>query len=177
MKPVKSILFATNLSKSCIPAFEFAASMAIRYQATLVLLHVMEKMPDYVEGRLRGLLGENKYKELEAAHEKEARQTLIGKKSTSKLIRAALDRFCVETGIDDNACDYHSREIVLGSGEVIEEILAQAEKHQCELIVMGARQGFIKDNAIGKTIKSILRRSRIAVMVVPPYADEEADNG
>ena len=51
LKPLKAILFATNLSENCRDAFDFAASLATRYQATLVLLHVMEKMPDYVEGR------------------------------------------------------------------------------------------------------------------------------
>lgn len=174
MKPVSSILFATNLTENCRPAFEFAASMATRYQATLVLLHVLEKIPDYVEARLRGMLGEEKWKAYTAAHEKTARETLIGKKSESKMIRDALEKFCAEAGIDNDACGYHSREIVLTDGEVVEDIITQARAFNCDLIVMGAHQGFITGTSIGATIKNVLRGSKMPVLVVPPNPEKKA---
>ncbi len=170
-KPIRSILFATNLSENCRAAFDFAVSMATRYQATLVLLHVIEKMPEYVEGRLRGLLGEKQWKEMSQSHADNARQALIGKKSSSKLIREALDRFCVDAGIDDASCGYHSREIVIADGEIVEEIIEQSKKYKADLIVLGTRDGFLSDNRIGQTIKAIMRNSKIPVMVVPPHAD------
>lgn len=170
-KPIRSILFATNLSENCRAAFDFAVSMATRYQATLVLLHVIEKMPEYVEGRLRGLLGEKQWKEMSQSHADNARQALIGKKSSSKLIREALDRFCVDAGIDDASCGYHSREIVIADGEIVEEVIEQSKKYKADLIVLGTRDGFLSDNRIGQTIKAIMRNSKIPVMVVPPHAD------
>jgi len=169
-KPIQTILFATNLSENCTAAFDFAASMATRYQATLVLLHVIEKMPEYVEGRLKGLLGEMQWKEMSQSHAVNARQTLIGKKSSSKLIREALDRFCIDAGIDDASCGYHSREIVVTDGEIVEEVIEQSKKYKADLIVMGTRDGFLSDNRIGQTIKSVLRNSKIPVMVVPPHS-------
>lgn len=169
-KPIQTILFATNLSENCRAAFDFAASMATRYQATLVLLHVTEKMPEYVEGRLKGLLGEEHWKEISQSHADNARQSLIGKKSSSKLIREALDRFCVDAGIDDASCGYHSREIVVANGEIVEEVIEQSKKYKADLIVMGTRNGFLSDNRIGQTIKTILRNSKIPVMVVPPHS-------
>ncbi len=169
-KPIQSILFATNLSENCRSAFDFAASMATRYQATLVLLHVIEKIPEYVEGRLKGLLGEKQWQEISQSHADNARQALIGKKSSSKLIRDALDRFCVDAGIDDAACGYHSREIVVADGEIVEEVIEQSKKYNADLIVMGTRDGFLSDNRIGQTIKSVLRNSKIPVMVVPPHS-------
>lgn len=174
MKPVTSILFATNLTENCRPAFEFAASMATRYQATLVLLHVLEKIPDYVEARLRGMLGDEKWKEYTAAHEKTARDTLIAKKSDSKMIREVLENFCAEAGIDDDACGYHSREIVLTDGEVVEDIITQARNYQCDLIVMGAHQGFLTGTSVGATIKNVLRGSKMPVLVVPPNPEKKA---
>ena len=174
MKPVSSILFATNLTENCRPAFEFAASMATRYQATLVLLHVLEKIPDYVEARLRGMLGDEKWKEYTAAHEKTARDTLIAKKSDSKMIREVLENFCAEAGIDDDACGYHSREIVLTDGEVVEDIITQARNYNCDLIVMGAHQGFITGTSVGATIKNVLRGSKKPVLVVPPNPEKKA---
>jgi nucleotide-binding universal stress UspA family protein len=168
-KPIQTILFATNLSENCKAAFDFAASMATRYQATLVLLHVTEKMPEYVESRLKGLLGEAHWKEISQSHADNARQSLIGKKSSSKLIREALDRFCIDAGIDDASCGYHSREIVVANGEIVEEVIEQSKKYKADLIVLGTRDGFLSDNRIGQTIKSVLRNSKIPVMVVPPH--------
>jgi nucleotide-binding universal stress UspA family protein len=169
-KPIQSILFATNLSENCRAAFDFAASMATRYQATLVLLHVIEKMPEYVEGRIKGLLGEAHWKEISQSHADNARQALIGKKSSTKMIREALDRFCIDAGIDDASCGYHSREIVVADGEIVEEVIAQSKKYKADLIVLGTRDGFLSDNRIGQTIKAILRDSKIPVMVVPPHS-------
>ncbi|AOY56818.1 MULTISPECIES: universal stress protein [Desulfococcus] len=168
MKSVSSILLATNLTENCIPAFEFAASLATRYQATLVLLHVIEKIPEYVESQLRGMLGEEKWKSYTEAHAKTARDNLIDKRSGNRVIREALEKFCAEAGIEDNACGYHSREIVLTDGEVVEDIITQAGKHNCDLIVMGAHQGFITGTSVGATIKNVLRGAKLPVLVVPP---------
>jgi nucleotide-binding universal stress UspA family protein len=171
IKPLASILFATNLTDNCRPAFDFAASLATRYQASIVLLHVLEKMPDYVEGRIRGLLGDQQWKEIAEAHEQSARQVLIAKRPSSELVREALDKFCIAAGIDDAACTFVSREIVVRDGEIIDEIVEQAAASKSDLIVMGARQGglFVKETAIGPTIKGVLRRAKVPVLVVPPF--------
>ncbi|WP_459947714.1 universal stress protein [Desulfocastanea catecholica] len=172
MKPVSSILFATNLTENCRPAFEFAASMAIRYQATLVLLHVFEKIPNYAEGSLHSILGNDKWKEYKAAHEKTARETLISKKSDSRMIHEMLQNFCVEAGIEGDNCGYQSREIVITDGDVVEEIVTNARKYKCDLIVMGAHQGFLTGTSIGTTIKNVLRNSKKPVLVVPPNPEK-----
>lgn len=166
--PIKSILFATNLSETCLPAFNMAASMATRHQATLVLLHVLERMPDYVESRLKGLLGEKEYEDLAQKNSDNARQALIGKKSSNQFIREALAQFCTDAGIDDDSCGYQSREIVVSEGDLIEEIISQTNESKCDLIVMGARAGFLSDNSIGHTIKAVMRQSKVPVMMVPP---------
>lgn len=168
-KPIKSILFATNLSQNCMPAFEMAASMATRYQATLVLLHVLERVPDYIESRLRGMLGEKNYEQLVQKNSENARQALIGKKSSGSLIRDALDQFCTDAGIDDDSCGYQSREIVVAEGDLVDEIITRTKAHECDLIVMGAREGFLSDNSIGHTIKAVMRHSKVPVMMVPPF--------
>jgi len=167
-RPFKNILFATNLSENCREAFDYAAALATRYQATIVLLHVIEKMPDYVEGRLRGMLGEEQWKRMSASHENDARQVLIGKQSSNAVIREALSQFCDEVGIDDASCGYHSREIVVTDGEVVDDVIETSKNYNCDLIIVAAREGFIRDNTIGNTIKSILRKAHVPVLVVPP---------
>lgn len=169
-KPIKNILFATNLSETCKQAFDFAAVLATRFQATIILLHVLEKLPMSAEGQLKGLIGEKKWDELIASHEQDARQILIGKQSSGSLIRQALNHFCEEAGIDDASCGFHSREVVVSEGEVVEDVIHYAKNYNCDIIILGTREGFINNNTIGPTIKAIMRKSTIPVLVVPPIA-------
>ena len=62
---ISSILFATNLSESCREALDFAAAMATRLQAIIVLLQGMEKMPNHVEPNLRRHLDTEQVAELQ----------------------------------------------------------------------------------------------------------------
>lgn len=168
MNPITSILFATDLSEKCRPAFEFAASMATRYQATIILLHVTEKIPGYVESRLKGLFGEEEFEKIAKNHEKSMQEKLIAKKTSDNFIRTALEQFCFNAGIDDASCNFHSREVVIRNGEVVDEIIRQSKKYACDLIILGGRKGRLKTTSIGSVIKETLRRSKIPVLVVPP---------
>ena len=170
-KSIKTLLLATNLDENCMPAFELAASIATRYQATLVILHVFEKVPDYIIVRLKSLLGDKQWDELiqqEAVNFSNAQEALVAKKSSSKIIKDALSQFCTNAGIDDANCNYHSREIVVTDGELVPEIINQSQHYEADLIVLGARKGFLHDNRIGQNIKSVMRKSHIPVIVVPP---------
>lgn len=170
-KPLKTILFPTNLSQNCQQAFNYAAVLAVRFQATIILLHVIEKSSDHIEGRLRVLLGEAQWHKLQESRERDVRTVLIGKKSVSKMIREALTRFCNQVGIDDDSCGFLSREIVISDGDVINDIIETTKKYNCDLIIMGAHEGFLSTNTIGSTIKAVMRHSRRPVLVVPPLED------
>lgn len=174
-KGIKTILFATNLTRNCVPAFDFAVIMALRFQAKIVLLHVIEKIPNYVEGRLKGLLGDDHWEEMVRSHESEIRQKLIGKRSSSKLIQKALELFCTEAGIDDETSGYQSREVVICDGDIVESILEKSVEYDCDMVVMGAREGHLLSKTIGNTIKSVLRKSKIPVLVVPSDPNAKTD--
>ena len=167
-EPIKSILFATDLTEKCVPAFDCAASLATRYQAAIILLHVTETIPGYVEMRLKGLFGEDDYQKIVQEHEASVHDALIAKRSSSSLIQTALEQFCADAGIDDNACGGHPREIVIGHGDVAEEIVHQSDKWSCDLIILGGHRGRLTKTPIGSVIKDVLRRSSIPVLVVPP---------
>jgi nucleotide-binding universal stress UspA family protein len=174
LKSVKTILFATNLTRSSVPAFEAAVVLALSFKAKIVVLHVLEKIPDYVEGRLAGMLGEDQWNQMMHAYQNEVRQSLTGKRSSSKLIRKALEHFCGEAGIDDATCGYQSREIVVTeSGDVAERIIENAIKQDCDLIILGAHEGLFAKQSLGPTVKSVLKKSKIPVLVVPFVEGEE----
>jgi hypothetical protein len=78
---------------------------------------------------------------------------LIAKKSSDSLVQAALEQFCLQAGIADDNCGYHSKEIVIQEGAVVDVILRQAHKKQCDFIIMGGRGGASRRTSIGSDDK------------------------
>ncbi|MFH0784501.1 MAG: universal stress protein [Pseudomonadota bacterium] len=167
LKPIESILFATDLSSNCQQALDFTNVMAARFQATIYLLHVIEELPESVDGRLKDLLGRHKWEDLVNAQQANVHRSLTGKTSINKVIRNDIQNFCKMVGIDDAVCDLKSREILIAQGDVPENIIAHAKENNCDLIVLGAKKGVFSKTSVGSIIKSVLKNSKIPVTVVP----------
>ncbi|MBR9981606.1 MAG: universal stress protein [Desulfatitalea sp.] len=166
---IKSILFATNLSPTCRAAFEAAIALASKYQAELILLHVIDRdVPMHIEEHLRAVLGPEKYAALAEEHQQDARQALIGKMSSESLLHTALRQYLEEGGIKDLNSGLRSHQIVVAEGDVVKEVLDQAKRYDCDAIVIGARKGFLKNNSIGNVVKGVMRKAKIPVLFVPP---------
>ena len=171
--PVQSILFATDLTPNCQQALEFTMVMAIRFNAVIIMLHVIEDMPENIEGRLKDLLGRHQWDDLVDAQQAFVKKSLLGKKSTNVEVREKVQIFCKMAGMEDAKCDFQSREIIISGGEVVENILTKAKENICNFIVMGAKEAFVERNSIGTTIKSVLKNSPIPVIIVPALSTEE----
>jgi len=171
IKPIRSILFATDLTQNCQPALDLTIAIATRFQATIYMLHVIEKLPDNLSGRLKGLLGTHQWESMVGAHRESAHRSLLGKQSTSAGIREAVNNFCRQEGLEDAACDFKSSEIIITDGELIEDILDNAEKNKCDLIVLGGHKNVFAKTSLGSTAKGVLKRSKIPVTVVPSLID------
>ena len=169
----KKILFTTDLSQNSRDAFNYAVSLANRYGATITLLHVMEEMSPSAGVRLKNLLGEDRWQELKESHEQEARQILIGKKKEGAMIRDALGEFCQEVKADLGEIGFTTDEIVVASGNVVDEILSEVQRSGCDLIVMGYHvRGKLEEAVLGSTTRRVLRRSKTPVMLVQLVEDE-----
>ncbi len=167
LKPIRSILFATDLTPNCQPALDFTIAIATRFQATIYMLHIIEKLPENVSGRLKGLLGTHQWDDMVGSHKESAHKSLLGKQSTSSGIRESLRNFCQQEGLEENSCDFKSSEIIITDGELIEDILSSAEKNDCDLIVLGGHRNVFSKSSLGSTAKGVLKKSKIAVTVVP----------
>ncbi|WP_027370253.1 universal stress protein [Desulfovermiculus halophilus] len=169
-----SILFATNLSEDCAQAYNLALSIATRYRAKIHILHVMDKPAEYTDNFLKGVLGEEKWNEIQQSHADAARSALIGKKPTNKLIQDTLNEFCLELGRECGIEYNHTPpQVLIREGEVVSEILNQARENACDVIIMAGKASRFGHSArIGHTIKEVLRQSKVPVLVVPP-----AENG
>lgn len=170
LKPIRSILFATDLTSNCQSALEFTIAVATRFHATIYMLHVIEKLPDHMNERLKGLLGNHQWEQMVDSHKLSAHRSLLGKQSTNATVRQAIHNFCKQENIADDSCDFKSHEIIISDGEVIEDILSNAETNKCDLIVLGGHRHLFSKTALGSTAKGVLKKSRIPVTLVPPEA-------
>ena len=164
---IKKIMFTTNLSKETRQAFDYAVSLADRYGARITILYVMAEFSHASSAYLRSFIGDEKWKELQASHEQKARQILIGKQKEGPMIRDALNAFCDEVQKDHSECNYFVEDIIVTRGNVVDEILSEAQERKCDMLVMGYHvRGKFEETVLGSTTRRILRRSKIPVMLV-----------
>lgn len=167
----KTILFTSNLSKASRAAFKQAAMLATQFDAKLVLLHIMEGPPSSYEGYVSSVFGHDKWQEVLKNNREEAKHALVGKVTPKQVVRTALSEFCKEDKREDETYVIPSYEIVVKEGNVVEVILKQASEFKCDLIVMGASEGLLSGISVGGNIKSVLKKSKIPVLVVPASLD------
>jgi nucleotide-binding universal stress UspA family protein len=163
---IKKILYTTDLSWSARYAFSYALSLAGKYEASLVILHVIEEIPNF-DQRIVGYISEAQWKEIRERREDEAREQLIGKRRDSSVIRDVLDKF-YETAVSESAVKtFGADEIVLERGNAVQKILEVAENRHCDLIVMGTHgHGTLADAMLGSTAQRVLRRAMVPVLTV-----------
>ena len=164
---IKKILFTTNLSPNARKAFDYAASLADRYDAVITVLHVMEEVSHSSDVHIKSFLGEEQWQKLQEAHEQEAKQILIGKGREGAMIKAALEEFCAAVQKDHDECEFMTDETIVTRGNVVDEILAVSRDKGCDLIVMGYHdRGKLGEAVLGSTTRRVLRSALIPVMLV-----------
>ncbi len=164
----QTILFTSNLSNASRIAFKQAAMLAEQSGAKLILLHVMEGEPsESYEGLVANLFGHDTWLKILKRNKEEAKHALVGKVTPKQMARTALKQFCKENQEQDEDYVIPDYEIVIKNGNVIEVILEQAVEYKCDLIVLGASEGLLSGISVGRNIKSILKKSKIPVLVVP----------
>lgn len=166
LKPLNSILFATDLTPNCQAAYEFAISQSLRFKAVVYILYIIEEIPENVEGRIKSLLGRHRWEDIIEAKKTNAQKSLTGKIRSSHLLSSIHD-FCEIAGVDDNSCDFQPRELLISAGDIAETIIKNARENDCDMIVLAARKGIMSRNLIGNNIKSVLKNSPIPVTIVP----------
>ena len=164
---IKRILYATDLSENARHAMAYAVSLANNYRAQIIILHVIDETPDFVDTHVIGYIGAKEWEDIKKHNIDEARDILIGKKRDHTMIHEVLDRFCqnLRPGTDDHEAAMD--ETVVKSGNPVAEILSTAEEKRCDLIVMGTHgRGALVDTMMGSTTSRVLRRSKIPVLSV-----------
>ena len=155
---INKILYGTDLSKNSAYAFFYAVDMAKKHNASIVILHTIEPIPQYIyyEGgiRIEGMLKKAKKQEQETDIEE---------------IKKHLQEFCkkTETQIGSPCVELVSK-ILVPLGHPVEEILKTADEEGCDVIVLGTHgKGFLKQTFLGSVAGSVLERTRKPIFIIP----------
>ena len=155
---IKKILYATDLSKNSSYAFLYAADMAKRHNAEIVILHsvvpVRYMYSEGMSGRVIEILQQDKNQECETDLEE---------------IKKYLQTFCekIENQIGPPCVELVSK-ILIPIGHPVEEILKAADEECCDAIVLGTHgKGFLRHTFLGSVAGSVLERTRKPVFIIP----------
>jgi nucleotide-binding universal stress UspA family protein len=156
---IKTILYATDLSKNSSYAFLYAVDMAKRHNAKIVILHSVKPV-HYMDSEEIGSY--RTFEVLEKAKEME-RGIDFGE------IKENLQKFCEKIGNQiGSPCVELVSKILVPLGHPVEEILNAADKESCDAIVLGTHgKGFLRHTFLGSVAESVLARTRKPVLVIP----------
>jgi nucleotide-binding universal stress UspA family protein len=147
---IKKILYATDLSKNSAYAFFYAADMAKRHNARIVILHSIESGRHMANAMMRRVKQPEQEMDVEE-------------------IKKTLQEFCKRTETQIGApCVELVSKILVPLGHPVEEILKAADEESCDVIVLGTHgKGFLTQTFLGSVAGSVLERSRKPVFIIP----------
>lgn len=154
---IKTILYATDLSENSQYAFGYAVSLANRYDAKIVVLHVIEDISHQMNMQVADLLGAEKWQKLQRTRKKEVVEIMVHK----------IDVFCKETAAADQSCPFTVTDIKVRNGHPVEEIIAESIASDYDVVIMGTHgHGILAGAMMGSTAMRVVRRSHVPVMVI-----------
>jgi len=144
MKDFKTILFATDFSESSDYAFQYAYSLARKFNARLLVVHIINEPVD-----LRGFYVPHiSFEKLEEEIEEGAQKMM--------------EKFC-RTHIRD----YDNYETFIVPGIPYDEIIKKATENSADLIILGTHGRTGLDHVLfGSTAEKVVRKSTVPVMTI-----------
>lgn len=156
----KTILYATDLGEHTRPVFRTALSIARKYEADIIMLHVVEPMSSALQAVVDTYLTEVDAKKVYKD----------GMQSVLSVMKQRLETFCRE---ELGSSDLHSgrvKELLVVSGQTSEEIIRVAEKHLADLIIIGkSTSSILGSDVAGSAARRVSRHATVPVIIVPNY--------
>jgi nucleotide-binding universal stress UspA family protein len=151
MKEFSTILFTTDFSDISEYAFEYAYTLAKKFDSRLVIMHVINEPVDLRGFYVPHISFDSLEEEISDAAEK------------------MMAKFCA-----DRLLDLPKHETVVASGIPYEEILRKVDEEDVSLVVLGTHgRAGIDHLLFGSTAERVVRRARCPVMTVRPPERKE----
>jgi nucleotide-binding universal stress UspA family protein len=162
---IKKILYATDLSKNSAYVFRYATKMAEKYDAEIVILHVIEPVPPMAKQYMKIYVDETHWEE-KIKYEQDL---------AIERIKKRLQEFCKQETQEAPQCLARVSSILVRPGYPVEEILEAADEEDCSVMVLGTHgKGFLKQTFLGSVARAVLDRVKRPVFIVPlPHGEVE----
>jgi len=153
---IKTILYCTTLGPNSAYVFRYAWSIAARYDAHIVVLHVLESLTTHQRSFVEGYTGAGSLSE---AFEEATREA-------AERIPLRVEEFC-RREIGKGEWRKVVSRIIVADGKAAPRILEQIEATHADLVVVGAAdESTLMENLIGGTARRIVKRSPVPVLTV-----------
>lgn len=153
---IKTILYASDSLIGSRAVFKFAVLEAIKHQAKIIYLHVLDPIEEEQQLSSHGYL-----------------PSKINELHSNQIQETELERIVLRiNGFLESEPDISSLkqvpEVVINFGKPGDCIINVAQKHNADLIVMGDRaKHALTSFFLGSTTQIVIRKSSIPVVVVP----------
>ena len=155
---IKKILYATDLSEGSTSSFHSAMEIARKFDAGIVILHVLEEMSPGTVSMLQWVQGEKITKQ----HYDDF------KAYSAEKIQASIREICDREFDQDPACRQRIDGIHVVIGYPAEEILKKIDELHCDAVVIGTHsKGVITHAFLGSVAERVLRRLRKPAFIFP----------
>jgi len=154
----KKVLYATDMSVNSAHAFKHAISLARRYNAKVVLLHILPEVDSATMNYVATVMGEEQLAGFELDHKEEVKDE----------IRRRLHQFAKEELGDHPEDVERISDIEVHYGNPVAHILQHADGLDVDLIVLGSHgKGAMKYAFLGSVAEKVLRKSHRPMLIVP----------
>ena len=160
---IQKILYATDLSPNSVYALRYAMNSAIKHNADIIILHVLEKVDPASHVMLDLYLYQEQHQKVLNDHITETKEIIKNRLGTLR-----------EKELKDHP-EYSDKVISIEvcEGYPAEIILSKAQELNCDEIIMGTHsKGIIANTFLGSTAKRVLRRTRTPVFIIPLPKEE-----
>ena len=154
---IKKILYSTDLSKNSAHAFRYAIYFSKKFEAEIIILHVIGEISQEAKLTLEAYLDKEYFKEI---RDKKVLHII-------ERIKNRLKIFCDKELKGDPECIGKIASIEVCKGYPEEEILKKADDFNCDAIIMGTHEKGFTHTFLGRVARRVLRHSRKPVFIIP----------
>ena len=155
---IDKILYATDLSPNSEYVLRYAVNSAIRHDARIVILSVIEVLPPTAQTLLSTYVNDDLQHQLFEEN----------KNKVTDRIKEKLQMLCKEGQGDGLDAEDRIEAIDICQGYPADVILDKADALDCDVIIMGSHgKGIISQTFLGSVSKRVLRRTWKPVFIIP----------
>lgn len=163
MKPIKTILYATDLSTTSNFAFRYAVGLAKAVDARLHVMHALEPMNEEARITLQMFM-------IDANERNQAINRRL--QNTRAALNERQEAFWAEMPEDERGERARVDDIEVVEGYAADAILKRADSLPADMILMGSHAHGLTHSFLGTIAKRVLHRAKVPTLIVP-YSEHQ----